>query len=571
MSYLGRYTISSMFSPFNARESWVRKTLLAILVVSAILRIGWIARGDTVNDEVFLGFRAVGLLDFDEAGKQTTPIEWWDPAPPWWTRLSFHDHPPLVFLIQHLSITVFGENTVGLRLPSALFGVASVYLVFLLGVLLYSPRAGLIAAGLLSVTLNHVYISRVGMQESFVIFFLLLSSYLFLRAVHADHSFVLAGVAVGLALLTKYNAVVLVPLFGVYLLLHHRAAFKRKDLWLSVAVAALVFSPVIIYNIMLYHAVGHFDFQFSYVFGQNPAVWPEAPGKETGTLLERAGDFFPRLVSSHSWLFLLLAAISLVFLRNAFVVTALASLLLLIAVIGPAYRFLTMLTPFLALSIGNWLAPIAEKKKLLLVFLSAVALFEIVYSVNNQIAHYPKGPTPWLSSKVRYENYNWGNNELGEFFKKEFARKVPAATFEMRYSFIERAQDASIVRGTRKGYASYPALIITHGNFDRGAKLWVLDRLQIYHGWPIVDLETYFDYLKERGADYYAREGFRTYYFVVSTNIVPSPEFVPLVRGIEPVSIKNPRGDEVFLIYRLERRPGGARTLSRSSQALSQD
>src|SRR3989344_2492607 len=549
MSYLGRYTISSMFSPFNARESWVRKTLLAILVVSAILRIGWIARGDTVNDEVFLGFRAVGLLDFDEAGKQTTPIEWWDPAPPRRARLSSHAPPPLVFLIQHLSITVFGENTVGLRLPSALFGVASVYLVFLLGVLLYSPRAGLIAAGLVSVTLNHVYISRVGMQESFVIFFLLLSSYLFLRAVHTDRSFVLAGVAVGLALLTKYNAVVLVPLFGVYLLLHHRAAFKRKDLWLSVAVAALVFSPVIIYNIMLYHAVGHFDFQFSYVFGQNPAVWPEAPGKETGTLLERAGDFFPRLVSSHSWLFLLLAAISLVFLRNAFVVTALASLLLLIAVIGPAYRFLTMLTPFLALSIGNWLAPIAEKKKLLLVFLSAVALFEIVYSVNNQIAHYPKGPTPWLSSKVRYENYNWGNNELGEFFKKEFDGKVPALTFPMKYVFLEKTQGLFMSADKIKKYVLYPALIVTEANFDRGAKLWVLDRLQVYPGWPIIDLPTYFSFLEKNGSDYFSQAGFRNYYYVTSSNIVPNPKFAALVEGFESVSITNPRGDTAFKVY----------------------
>lgn len=539
-----------MFFSFGASEQWVKKTLLAVLVVSAVLRIGWIARGDTVNDEVFLGFRAVGLLDFDEAGKQTTPLEWWDPTPPWWTRLSFHDHPPLVFLVQHLSIKVFGENNVGLRLPSALFGIASVYLVFLLGAFLYSERAGLIAAGLLSVTLNHVYISRVGMQEAYVIFFLLLASYLFLQAARGGRSFLPVGVAIGLALLTKYNTVVLFPIFGAYLLLQNRPAFKRNDFWLSLAVAGLIFSPVIIYNLMLYRAVGHFDFQFSYIFGQNPSVWPEAPGKDTGTLLERAGDFFPRLISSNSWLFLLLAAVSLVFLRNAFVISALAFLLLLLVVIGPSFRFLTMLTPFLALSIGGSLSPLVEKKKLALGLLATAVLFEIVYSANNQSAYYPKGPTPWLASKIRYENYNWGNNELGEYFRKEFARKVPAATFEMKYSFIERAQDASIARGKRKGYVQYPALMVTHGNFDRGAKLWVLDRLQIYHGWPVVDLETYFDYLKERGADYYTRAGFQEYYFVVATNFVPSPEFAPLVRGIEPISIKNPRGDEAFQVYK---------------------
>jgi hypothetical protein len=266
--------------------------------------------------------------------------------------------------------------------------------------------------------------------------------------------------------------------------------------------------------------------------------------------LNRAEDFFPRLIASHSWLFLLLAGVSLLFLRNAFVIAALGFLVLLLAVIGPSYRFLTMLTPFLALSIGGWLSPLVEKKRLALCLLAAAVLFEVVYSVNNQIAYYPKGPTPWLSSKVRYENYNWGNNELGAYFSSEFARKIPAASFKMKYSFIERTQDRAIALGERKEYTRFPALMVTHGNFDRGAKLWVLDRLQIYHGWPIIDLETYFEYLRERGSDYYTRAGFQTYYFVLSTNFVPRPEFASLVRGVEPIRIKNPRGDEVFLVYK---------------------
>ncbi|MDO8620097.1 MAG: glycosyltransferase family 39 protein, partial [bacterium] len=109
-------------------SSTTKKILIAILLVSALLRVGWISRGDTVNDEVFYGFRAVGLLDFDEAGKQTTPLEWFDPAPPAWTGLSFHDHPPRVFWVEHLFIKVFGENNFAIRLPSALLGIASVYL-----------------------------------------------------------------------------------------------------------------------------------------------------------------------------------------------------------------------------------------------------------------------------------------------------------------------------------------------------------------------------------------------------------------------------------------------------------
>src|SRR3989344_596310 len=140
-----------------------RTWLIAILVIAAMVRIGWISRGDPVNDEVFYGFRAIGPVDFDEAAEQTTPWEWFDPDIPWWASWSFHDHPPLVFWIEHVSIGLFGENNFGMRFPSALFGIASVYMLYALGRRLYSERVGLFAALALAITLNHVYISRLGM------------------------------------------------------------------------------------------------------------------------------------------------------------------------------------------------------------------------------------------------------------------------------------------------------------------------------------------------------------------------------------------------------------------------
>ena len=157
--------------------------LICILLAASFLRLVFISRGDTINDEVLYAFRAIDMLDFDEAAEQTTPLEWFDPLKtggtsdiPWWTALSFHDHPPLVFLIQHFFMRIFGESRLGFRLPSALFGIASVWLLYLIGKELYSKDAGLIAAGLLAITVNHVYISRIGLQESYVIFFILLGS-----------------------------------------------------------------------------------------------------------------------------------------------------------------------------------------------------------------------------------------------------------------------------------------------------------------------------------------------------------------------------------------------------------
>ncbi len=100
--------------------------LVIILVLAAFLRLYGLSRGDPINDEAALAFRSVGLMDFVEAGAQTTPWEWFDPNVPWWAHISFHDHPPLVFWVQHVFIKALGENNFAMRFPSALLGVALV-------------------------------------------------------------------------------------------------------------------------------------------------------------------------------------------------------------------------------------------------------------------------------------------------------------------------------------------------------------------------------------------------------------------------------------------------------------
>jgi 4-amino-4-deoxy-L-arabinose transferase-like glycosyltransferase len=543
--------------------------LIIIIGLAAILRLWGLSRGDPVNDEVFYGFRAIGLMDFDEAAEQTTPWEWFDPAIPKWAHFSFHDHPPLVFWIQHGSILLFGENNFALRFPSALLGIASVYLLYLAASGLYSQRVGLAAAGLFAATLNNVYISRTGMQESYVIFFILLASFLFLRSLKNENYLILTGAALGAGVLAKYNVFIAAPVFFGHLALFRRDYFRNKKLWLGALLFLIIFSPVILYNIRLYQATGHFDFQLSYIFKQRPDVWKVAPGKDIGALGERVRNFIPRLVGAHSWLFLALfglaAAAALgafaaqggTFLKeNSFLLLFFIFLLFLLVLIGPSYRFLTMLTPFMALSVAvffDYLFQIFFQKRILTAafIFGAIILFEVFYSANNQIIYYPFGVSPWLSSKVRYENYNWGYNALGEFFQKEFQGKMPAIRFDARYRFIEDMQDRSLALARQRGFEPYPAMVVTYGNFDRGAKLWILDRLHIYHGWPVISLDTYFDYLAKNGLDYYKRVGFKHYYFVLSSNIAPSTDFQTFVREAKPISVFNPRGEETFKIYKL--------------------
>lgn len=546
-----------------------RKILIAILLVAALLRFWGLGRGDPVNDEVFYAFRGLGMMDFDLAEHQTTPWEWFDPHIPSWTYLSFHDHPPLVFYIEHIFLRAFGEHNTSFRLPSALLGIASVFFLYRIGTFLYTSRVGLLAAAILAVTLNHVYISRVGMQEAYVIFFLLLASLFFLKSLTDERYWIPTGIVLGLGFLTKFTFFIAPIIFIAYLALRAPRYFKNKKLWIGALCSVILFSPVIIYNLMLWRATGHLDFQFSFLFGQHPEVWRDTPGKDIGTLSYRIAIFIPRLISTNSWLFLTVFAATLIgFLaslragaraairHHGFLIITLALLTLFLLFIGPSFRFLTMLTPFMALTVALGLNAFFEKyftaqRTLALILLGFFLLFETAYAINNEIVYYPKGPQPWFSSAVRYENYNWGYNALETFMEREVSGKMPALTFDLKYQFLDTLRDDAVAQGLKDNKEPYPALFVTYGNFDHGAKLWVLDRFHIYHAWPIIDWDTYQQYLHEQGSDYYQRTGFRYFYFIATANIVPTPEFRALVRNAEMTRIFNPRGEEVFVIYKL--------------------
>lgn len=544
--------------------------LIAILILAAVLRLAYLSRGDTINDEVFYAFRAIGLLDFDEAAQQKTPLEWNNPYIPWWTKLSFHDHPPLVFWVQHFFIKIFGENNFSFRFPSAILGILSVYLLYLIGRQLFSREAGLLGALFLAVTLSGVYISRTGMQEPYVIFFLLLASYFFLKSFKKDSYLIWTAVALGFGLLAKYNTFVLIPIFLTYSLLYRRDFFKNKKFWMGAGLIILICSPIIIYNIALYRNVGHFDFQLSYIFHQNHPEWTVQPGKETGSISDRLHQFVPRLINSNSWLFLILVAVSLAaffgtclkkgrifFRRFAFLFWSIFYLAALIIFgIGPSYRFLSILAPFFSLCIGIFFWFLYQKylsgrKKIAIALLLMFVGFEIFYSVNNQIRYYPAGITPWFSSKVRYENYNWGYNDLDAYLNKEFAGKIPALTFDVQYKFLDDLRNQALDEGIKNGLEPWPFLIVCGENFDNGAKLWVMERRFVYRAWPILRLEDYFKYRKEQGGDYFDRSGFAYQYYIMPVNFVIPPEVAEIIRGVKPVVIQNPRGENAFLIYKL--------------------
>jgi asparagine N-glycosylation enzyme membrane subunit Stt3 len=126
---------------------------------------------------------------------------------------------PLVF--QVLISPFYGSGTpdVAGRYVSALFGVGTIILVYLLGRTLYGRRAGVIAAVLLAVMPYHVVVSRQILLDGPMTFFAtaaLLCIALFVRS--DDRAWlILAGASIGVAALTKETAIILVGSVFVFL------------------------------------------------------------------------------------------------------------------------------------------------------------------------------------------------------------------------------------------------------------------------------------------------------------------------------------------------------------------
>lgn len=181
--------------------------LILILLLAAFLRL---YRLDYPNkyvfDEVYHAFTAKEYLNGHKEA-----WEWWTTPPPGvayeWT------HPPLAKEIMAVSMFIFQtEDAWAYRLPGALLGVLSVYLVYLLGIkLLANQNAALIAAFVFSLDgLNFVQ-SRTGMNDIYYITFLLASLLLLL-----NKKFIFSALLLGLALASKWASIyaylILIPL-----------------------------------------------------------------------------------------------------------------------------------------------------------------------------------------------------------------------------------------------------------------------------------------------------------------------------------------------------------------------
>jgi predicted membrane-bound dolichyl-phosphate-mannose-protein mannosyltransferase len=189
---------------FTLSKSHPKNPLLWILAFAALSRFLFLSSPPSEYfDEVYHAFTARRMLSGDPKA-----WEWWNTSPEGfafeWT------HPPMAKLIMVLGMLVFGENSFGWRAPSALLGTFTIFLVYKIAFHLTNKKTALLSAFLFSIDGLPLVMSRLGMNDAYFLFFLLLCFYFFLKDKH-----LLSALALGLSLSSKWSTFWILPLLFV--------------------------------------------------------------------------------------------------------------------------------------------------------------------------------------------------------------------------------------------------------------------------------------------------------------------------------------------------------------------
>jgi 4-amino-4-deoxy-L-arabinose transferase-like glycosyltransferase len=199
-------------------------SLILVLTLATVLRV--FALGSYPSglnaDEASIGYNAYSLL---QTGKDEHGVSW-----PLVFR-SFDDYKPAVYFYLVLPFVKFiGLDIWAVRLPSALLGVASVYLLYLIVSSLTKNKQllAIISAFILATSPWHIHFSRGGWEVNASLFFILLGVYGFIKGLENARYFYIFALSLAVSLYTYHSARLISPLLAISLLVIYRKPFTAQ-------------------------------------------------------------------------------------------------------------------------------------------------------------------------------------------------------------------------------------------------------------------------------------------------------------------------------------------------------
>jgi 4-amino-4-deoxy-L-arabinose transferase-like glycosyltransferase len=230
-------------SPAKPDVSAARQWLAAIIIIAAMTGLRVI-------------YASVIDLRTDEAYYWTWSKE---------SALSFLDHPPMIAWFIRFGTAIFGDTNFGVRFAGVL---AMLFTQLLLADIVrrvtHDARAIVIAVLLPEAALYYGLLMAKVSPDTALIPFAVAMVWALVRLVESDDArwWLAAGAFAGLALLSKFTAIMLLPAVAAFMLVPdwRRRWLLSPYAWLAALLAAALFAPVLIWNAQ--HDWASFKFQF---------------------------------------------------------------------------------------------------------------------------------------------------------------------------------------------------------------------------------------------------------------------------------------------------------------------
>jgi 4-amino-4-deoxy-L-arabinose transferase-like glycosyltransferase len=160
--------------------------------------------------------------------------------------------PPLHSFFINLIKQKFPLNDFALRTPACIFGLLSVPLLFFLGRKLFNEKVGIIASFLLAISPFHIWYSQEARMYTLQWMLALISLIFFMRAIEKPGivNYTCLVVSTVLGLYTHQLSLSLLIIMSIFLLLFLRKYNSKYSAWIAVLCAVIIlYSPWIVYQL----------------------------------------------------------------------------------------------------------------------------------------------------------------------------------------------------------------------------------------------------------------------------------------------------------------------------------
>lgn len=206
----------------------------------------------------FYNLGGTSLIDFDEAwyaeiarniltNKQPLLLSFND--------LPYRDHPPLGFILMAISFLVFGINEFAARFPSAILGLSSIIVLYLIGRDLFNKTVGIGAGLMLLSSVWFVMRARSANLDLILLFFYLLTFYCAIKLFNNYKWIFPLSVSIALLLLSKsiVGLSILAPITPVIIYTFTKSKKSAiKNTVLATVLFLIILLPWIILSIRAY-------------------------------------------------------------------------------------------------------------------------------------------------------------------------------------------------------------------------------------------------------------------------------------------------------------------------------